>query len=257
MKIIKLFFCFVFFAVFFNACQSSKSIQRKIQDLRCELFYELTTPEYLGEIDKTVYLNFIDYSNIDYYTTVEKKGTLVIPLLLFNYSREKFNIMLGEHSLIQPYREFLADALFVECNRSSCFNLKESIAGVLPDSLFTLDVKVEQNQTNTRINVSNSLIIIPLWGETFSFAPSSYQINPAISNLEISVRLMQRKVCLWEKTYVTNMELPYSKQKIDNSLSVWGVCLNTLTECLSLTTKKIVEDISQDLHMIMLGQPSN
>jgi hypothetical protein len=167
---------------------------------------------------------------------------------------QKFNVTLGEHSLIQPYREFLIDALLAECNRSTCFDLKENVAGVIPDSAFVLDVKVEQNQTNSEIKISNSLIILPIVDATFSFASSNHLINPAISDLKITARLMQRGKHLWEKTYSADIEYPQSKKGMGDSFAAYDTCLNNMSECLSMATKQIVDNISRDLHVIMLGQ---
>jgi len=75
---------FIFLAAIFSACQSSSSIQRKMLGMRSELFYELTTPVYLDASD-TIYLKPIDYSAILPYTTVKKKGGLVIPCQLVGY----------------------------------------------------------------------------------------------------------------------------------------------------------------------------
>ena len=74
--------------------------------MKSDLFYELTFPAYQGEAKRTVYLDFIDYSNLDYYTTVKKRGGFAIPLLLYIYETNRFNVRLGEGSLTQTYREF-------------------------------------------------------------------------------------------------------------------------------------------------------
>ena len=93
--------------------------------MKSDLFYELTSPAYQGEAKRTVYLDFIDYSNLDYYTTVKKRGGFAIPLLLYIYETNRFNVRLGEGSLTQTYREFLTEALLTECNTPD-FILKPS-----------------------------------------------------------------------------------------------------------------------------------
>ena len=47
----------------------------------------------------TEYWDFIDYSNMDYYTSVKRKKSAYIPLLLYNYEGELFHLRLGESSL--------------------------------------------------------------------------------------------------------------------------------------------------------------
>ena len=69
----------------FCSCRSSRSMLREIQALKSSLYYELTSPIYQEKADQTVYLDFIDYSNMDYYTSVKRKKSAYIPLLLYNY----------------------------------------------------------------------------------------------------------------------------------------------------------------------------
>lgn len=58
----------------FCSCRSSRSMLREIQALKSSLYYELTSPIYQEKADQTVYLDFIDYSNMDYYTSVKRKS---------------------------------------------------------------------------------------------------------------------------------------------------------------------------------------
>ncbi|MDR3218629.1 MAG: hypothetical protein LBU22_06545 [Dysgonamonadaceae bacterium] len=230
---------------------TSKSVQSELQKLHSELYYELSTPVYSGEINKTVYLNPLKYSNMEVNTSAKKKGLLIVPLLLFNHTSEKFDIILGTRSLIQPYQEFLMDALLVECNRSACFNLEEADINTLPDSTLLLDVEILKNHTTSRINMSRSWIIIPLNSATFNFYFSGYNVKPADSELEIKVRLLQKDTCLWEKSYFAELELANNNKGIDDLFHAYHVCLTEMTECLSLTTKEIVENISRDLHFLL------
>ena len=89
----------------FCSCRSNRSMLREIQALKSSLYYELTSPIYQEKADQTVYLDFIDYSNMDYYTSVKRKKSAYIPLLLYNYEGELFHLRLGESSLTQLYRE--------------------------------------------------------------------------------------------------------------------------------------------------------
>ena len=98
------------------------------------MYYELTSPIYQEKADQTVYLDFIDYSNMDYYTSVKRKKSAYIPLLLYNYEGELFHLRLGESSLTQLYREFLTEALLTECNSSTCCHLIDNQKGkMIPD----------------------------------------------------------------------------------------------------------------------------
>jgi hypothetical protein len=219
--------------------------------MRSELFYELTTPAYLDAHD-TIYLKPIDYSAILPYTTVKKKGGLVIPLLIFNLVKAKYEVTLGEGSLSQPYYDFLTDALLAQCNRSSCFTLKvKNDDVILPDSALFLEIKVNKNITTARMISYSGAFLNPLV-ENHVSGFSSWEINSPVSWLEISARLMQQGNCIWEKKYSTTLDLSRKRQGIDEDVRAYENCIDAMTENLSYTTKGIVESISQNLHLIML-----
>jgi hypothetical protein len=227
-------------------------MQRDIQAIRSNLYYELTTPEYLEEIADTIYLNFIDYSNIDYYTTVKKAGTIIVPLFVFNYSWEKFNITLGEGSLTQTYREFLTEALLAESNSSTCFNLRDNAANAAPDSAYVLNVKILHNHTSSAIELNNTLFFMCLGDySSFIFNFENYTIIPAVTDLRINVRLTKGKDCLLEKNYLVHHQSNYGEGKSKDSFLANEICINYMTESLSVATKKIVEHITEELHGLM------
>jgi hypothetical protein len=228
-------------------------MQREIRTMRSNLYYELTTPEYLEEIVDTIYLNFIDYSNIDYYTTVKKARTIIVPLFFFNYSWEKFNVVLGESSLTQTYREFLTEALLAESNSSACFNLRDNAANTAPDSAYKLDVKILHNRTSSAIELNNLLIFMCLGDNSdFSFNVENYTVIPAVTDLCINVRLTKGKDCLLEKNYPVHLKQNYAGEKWTDSFLANEVCINHMTESLSIATKKMVENITEELHLLML-----
>jgi hypothetical protein len=222
-----------------------------MMSIQSGLFYELTTPVYSENIEDTIYLNPIDYSAILPYTIVKRKTGKVLPLLFFNLVQNKYDVTLGENSLLQPYREFLTDALLAQCNRSSCFNLKEKDNTLLPDSALILEVKINKNQTKATMICNDGFFINP-FSEGYLQGFSSWDIKQGDSWLEISVRLMQQEKCLWEKTYTATQDLPYKRTGVENPEHVYGICIEDMTECLSNTTKGIVENISQHLHLLML-----
>jgi len=229
-----------------------------MQGIRSELFYELTTPVYPGDYYNTVYLNPIDYSAILPYTTVKRTGGKVIPLLFYNYFQDKYDVTLGENSLVQPYYEFLTDALLAQCNRSSCFNLKvKDNATILPDSAFILEVKINKNITTAKMMDKNVVWFIPNEGGDVIFGYSKWEVNRPVSSLEISARLMQHGNCLWEKTYAVDQDLSYQRRGIEAPARAYQTCIDDMAECLSYTTKGIVENISQNIHLLMLREQAH
>lgn len=238
--------------ILLNACTTSKSVQKEIQTLQADLFYELTSPEYKGEITKDVYLNFIHYSNLNYYTTVKKKKTVFIPLILYNFSAQTFEITLGENSLSQTYREFLTEALLAECNSSTAFHLIDNKADLAPDSAYLLDVKIIRNETNTRIKLQES--VIPWFDEDMEESFLSFTNNktkPAITQLDIQIKLSQAGKIVHNKTYSIKREQNGYRQSLADSYQTNDASLQIMAKSLSLATKQIVEDISTELHLLL------
>ena len=257
MKQMKWIVYLIFPVVLFTSCQTSKSIQRQMRGISSELFYELTTPVYPGDFDTVVYLNPIDYSALLPYTTVKKKGILVVPLLIFDLVQNKYNVTLGEASLTQPYYGFLTDALLAQCKRSSRFNLKvRDDDAILPDSALILDVKIIKNTTTATMAFTDGLFIFPLMGDPVHQF-SNWEVNHPVSTLEISACLLQQGNCLWKKTYSVSQDLSYQHTGTDDSTSAYRTCIDDMTECLSYTTKGIVENITQNLNLLMLQKPAN
>lgn len=233
----------------FCSCRSSRSMQRELNEMRAELYYELTSPEYIGEVKKTVYLDFIDYSGTDYYSSIRRKGGFFVPLLVFNYQKDRFQTQLGEHSLNYLYREFLTEALLTECNSSTCFRLIDNKKPqALPDSTYRLEVKVRENKTHAGVNLTETSFI---WFDDFMEFPGAH-LRPAQTTLSISVRLTQQQDCLLDKTYRIERKQPRRKRSYPDSYAANKACLDDMAESLSLATKNLVEEISQELHLILL-----
>ena len=232
----------------FCSCRSSRSMQKEINPKKVSLFYELTSPEYLGSVNKTVYLDFIDYSNLDYYTTVKKKGAFAVPLLLFNYEKNRFTVRLGESSLTQTYREFLTEALLSECNSSTSFNLIDNSKGEAPDSVYHLAVKIVCNQTRGKINLIESSMI---WFDPGYIVFPNHRAGMANTDLSIVLRLTRGEDCLLDKTYRVNHSQEGPQHGFEDSVQANEACLNTMAECLSQATKEIVENISREINLVL------
>lgn len=255
------------------ACRSSRSMQKEINPMRADLFYELASPVYEGEAKQIVYLDFIDYSNLDYYTKVKKRGGFAVPLLLFVYETNRFNIHLGEGSLTQPYREFLTEALLTECNTPD-FALKpspvrpirkntrrlprevlgDSLPTSLPDSVLRLKVKILHNETYSGVKLKESSF---LWfgGEYVTFP--NHRANDANTDLSIVVLLSKGDDCLLDKTYTVHHRQQAPDRGYEDSVQANEICLRTMTGSLSTATKEIVENISKELNLIVAASRKN
>lgn len=232
------------------SCRSSRSMQKELNGMRSNLFYELTSQEYIGEVNKTIYLDFIDYSNTDYYSTIKRKGGFFVPLLFYNFQKDKFRTRLGEYSLSQLYREFLTDALLTECNSSTCFHLVDNKDNIAPsDSVYRLKVKVRQNETNGGVVVNQNGFI---WFEGKYVELANCRYRPSETQLAISIRLSYRDDCLLDKTYnVKHKQFRKNRRQYEDSYGANQASLDDMAECLSLATKEVIEYISQELHLLM------
>jgi hypothetical protein len=163
-------------------------------------------------------------------------------------------VTLGEGSLTQTYREFLTEALLAESNSSACFHLRDNAANTAPDSAYRLDVKILHNRTSSAIKMDNVLIFMCLGNNSnFSFHIENYTVIPVVTDLHIHVRLTKGKDCLLEKSYPVRQKLNDAGEKWTNSFLANEVCVNTMTESLSIATKKMVENITEELHLLLLS----
>lgn len=242
--------------IFLSSCTSSKLLQKEIRTMRGDLFYELTTPIYSDSIKHDVYLNFIDYSNIDYETSVKRRSALIIPLILVNYTGESFNVTLGEGSLNMNFREFLTQALTTECNNSTCFNLLERRDTVSEKGKYILDVKITRCRTSSRSKLNTTSV---LWFDDNLVYGGDYaqfnndKVRPAYTDLDLDVTLSFDGKVIHHKSYTTTFKQACSSHSIAPE-SRTEVCLNAMTKCLSFATKNIVEDVAKELHLIMLNE---
>lgn len=240
-----------------TSCVTVKQVQHEMNQTQGNLFYELTSKPYEGLVSDTVYLDFIDYSNIDYYTTVGRKDWFAVPLLLVNFATNKYVVRLGEHSLSQLYREFLTEAMLTECNSSTGFllvdNQKEK---AVPSSCYRLRVKVQKNETTGRLTHQNVFIILPLddWGSEGFIEGSNTRSGETGTRLSLQVCLTKGVDSLLTKTYDVKYTLPKRKANNYNLLESSQSCMDDMAECLSMATKQIVENISEELNMLIMGQ---
>lgn len=248
-----------------TSCISSKSMRKDILDNTADLYYVTTTPAYTGEIKNDIHLNFIDYSNMDYYTTVKKKGWALVPLLLYNYDYHKFEARLGERSLTMNYREFLMDALLAECNASTCFNLIDNTDSIACDSAYILDIKITKNITKGKMTIRNHSIFTGYLDLLLSheevddwILPPYAVINrnkmhPAITELSVKAILRKDKTKLIEKEYQIKRAYQFTRKGSFDTYFLNNSCLNAMAENLSLATKELVEEMSRELHLVILS----
>ncbi len=236
-------------SVLFCSCRSSRSMQLELNPMKTSLFYELGSKEYFGNKENDIYLEFIRYSNLDYYTTIKRKSSYAIPLFFYNLEVGKFRTKLGEHSLTQTYREFLTEALLAECNSSTRFNLIDNQKDIAPDSAYRLKVNIERNETVGMVNLKSTSII---WFDDDFLEIPGNKVGNANTNLVIHITLMHNGEKVFDKSYSLNhVEYARPKTYSDSVLSN-EACLDLMAESLSTTTKIIVENISSELDLLLI-----
>jgi len=240
-------------------------MQKDILDNSADLYYITTAPAYTGEIKEDVYLNFIDYSNMDYYTSVKKKGWALVPLLLYNYEFHRFEARLGERSLSMNYREFLTDALLTECNTSTCFNLIDNADSIACDSTYILDIKITKNITKAKMTVRNHSIFTGyldmLLGheEVDDWILPPYAVinknkaHPAVTELSVKAILRKNEKILSEKEHHLKRSYQFTRKGSMDTYFLNSSCLKIMAESLSQATKELVEEISKELHLVVLS----
>lgn len=243
-------FALILITIALCSCTSTRSVQRMVNEVQSPLYYELASTPYRGEPTDSIYLDFISFSNIDYHSTVRRKGVVPVPLILYNYFRTNFGVTLGEQSLNNTYREFLTEALIGECNRSTCFCLIDnSNAEVLPDSAKHLSIKVVKNETTSRMYTTSSIFANNFLGLSDKYGG----YGPAQTTLAVEVTLYDHGKETFKKTYSAERTAPRSNKTADYENTA-RACLDGMSENLSICTRQLVEDLSSELHLLLSGQ---
>lgn len=236
------------------SCVSVRDVGIEMRKIETGLGYELTSPEYRGELFCNVLLNPIHGAGLVPVTAVKKKGTTVIPLLLYNYTGETFEVTLGETSLNIPYQYFVVDALVSECNTSTCFNLYASKDSLVAQTDYQIDIKVGRCQTSSQVKFNTHTI---LFVDFFSMDPDflsvlSHKVRPALTDLEFVVTVKQRDDVFFQKEYVLRHSHSPRWNSMDELNDLSYSCVDNMAVGLSLATKEIVEEIAADLNRVVM-----
>ena len=241
------------------SCTSSKTLTKEIRTMRTSLGYELTTKEYQSKIYADIYLDKLNGAGLVPMTTVKRKGTTVVPLILINYVGEKFCATLGETSLESPYRKFLTEALLAECNSSACFSLYEKEKNMPSDSLYILDIEVNQCTTTSDIKLNNTSF---LWVDVFTGNGDMQtvfngKVRPAISELTFCITLKKGGKTIHSKNFTVKHQQYFEQHNLGDSYMANQACLDNMAEGLSQATKEMVEEIAKDLSIVIMGTVYN
>lgn len=235
------------------SCQTTGNIKKDFHSLETNLYYELSTPVYQAEIKDTVFLNPIISSEMSGNVSVKRKQYLILPLILYNHVYEKFKVTLGENILKDYFSDFLTEALLAECNRSTCFYLKNDLDNLEDEPDYFLEIKILKNETTSMLKYKDNLLFIPIFEDSEGITWNSYTYDNPKTKIKIQVSLLKGSEQLFEKVFSTDFETPKYQRSFDDTSILKEACAENMAECLSLATKQIVEDISAYLHYYMLS----
>lgn len=243
------------------SCTTSKQMRREMLEHRADLYYDLATPVYKAEVNDTVYLEFIDYSNMDIYSNVRRKSGWVVPLFFYNYRSQAFEATLGERSLRMNYWEFLRLALLAECNRSTGLQLMEAEECTPPPHALYLRVKVKKNATSARMKLRDTAVFtgyldLILGNEEedailpFFVGHSNHKVFPAVTELVLEATLHKADGRpLLVKEYAVKRSYQSTSRGYGDTYIVNRTCLDVMAESLSLATREVVERLTEDVFL--------
>lgn len=234
------------------SCRSVSNIQNDLQSIRSELYYELESPVYKGDNDKSILLYPIDDSKMELLTSVKRTKRFVLPLLVYNLYSEKYEVNLGESTFSNSYTEFLTEALLIECNNSSSFHLvtRSEDLDISPD--YKLYIEIQQNTTTAELKLNESHLFLPVDEYYYNFP--SYSVPKVSSQLLVNLRLTDEDRIVYEHNFPININNQFKKDSYEELYLVNEKCVEKMTESLSESTQQLVEDICSALSLFILAQ---
>lgn len=90
-----------------------------------------------------------------------------------------------------------------------------------------------------------------LFGSKVVTLPCKVLVTAGTTQLSISIRFSYNGDCLLDKTYNVKHKQSRRDRNYEDSYAANQGCLDDMAECLSLATREIVEEISQELNLLM------
>jgi hypothetical protein len=200
----------------------------------------MTSKEYIGEKQDTILLDFISYSNMDYYSSVKGGTKMVLPLIVYNRQVYKYDARLGEGSINGTYREFLTEALIAEINSGQPQTMISDENGAM-NGTYRMNVSVVKNETTAVIRKNDHSVI---WFSADFFEWQTSKAGKAKTDLTLHVTLTKGDKKILEKDYITQYDTNDMK-KNDGDLYVSSYnCVNEMGESLSQATRELAERIA-------------
>jgi hypothetical protein len=227
-------------ATLLASCSNTKELRRSILSIRADLGYDMTSQEYLGEKQDTILLDFISYSNMDYYSSVKGGTKFIIPLIFYNMQAYRYTARLGEGSINGTYREFLTEALMAEVNGGQPLAMVSDANGTM-DGKYRMKVKIVQNETTATVRRNAHSVI---WFESSFLDWQTGSAGNAKTDLTLHVTLTRDDKKILDKNYSTQFDTRRTKQNDGDLYIASDYCVNDMAESLSQATRTLAEQIA-------------
>jgi hypothetical protein len=231
---------FIVATMLLSSCSDTKELRRSILSIRADLGYNMTSQEYLGEKQDTILLDFISYSNMDYYSSVKGGTKFIIPLILYNMQAYRYTARLGEGSINGTYREFLTEALMAEVNSGQPLTMVSDVNGTM-EGRYRMKVKVVQNETTATVRKNAHSVI---WFESSFLDWQTSSAGKAETNLTLHVTLTKDDKKILDKDYSTQFDTGRMTHNDGDLYVASDNCVNDMTESLSQATRTLAEQIA-------------
>lgn len=173
-------------------------------------------------------------------TTVENKGTFVLPLLFINVWDVKYDCTLGKNNINEDISSFVKDKLVIESQRSGNFIL-------LQDSNncdYSLELTINNHiTTGPYREYGNIIFLVVAVG-----ANSSKSAGPAISIISMHLKLSKKGVVVLEKDIESSVVGRLIKSRYSSTDELQADYANSMVESLSYAFKDCIEKAIQEIN---------
>ena len=226
-----------------TSCASRKKIQESLTISPQSIRYLYDSEPLNCNRDKVIYLELNDSIPFNNVTPLNKDGGGALPLLVVNVFWENYEVLMGQDMIYPSYHQFFSESIVAESKRTGCFTLKE---GKLDNNGFILKLSIDKCQTKGRL--TSTFGIIALSGPS----STTYSFKPVNTELIVNVKLFQNNLVIFNKKYVLNHHQPFlsirhKRTYANNHLELE----HNMVESLSFATKKIIEDMIEDINNVM------
>lgn len=122
------------------------------------------------------------------------------------------------------------------------------------DSDYVLKVEIVQNETTSQVKIEQGNYYV--YGgndeESYYGEYSNRAAKKATTNLSFWVRLFKGNNCLTTNIYNVNKSFKCKDCSFEQTIDANQASLDNMAECLSLATKEMVEQISNEINLFLV-----